>query len=172
MGGKATTRLSMKCKACGVIFHAIAYEVRSGKRKFCSLKCVSGGKFNGNYKGANKTNYQRKRESIARHPKKHVCRRRFEHGLKTGKIKRQPCFACGKLTVEAHHWDYTKPLDVFWLCRPHHVAAHNGRLILPLPSAPILPPGRWGVDGSKGKTTSKPLQRPKTEQASRVGKPF
>lgn len=31
----------------------------------------------------------------------------------------QPCSACGK-KAEAHHNDYTKPLEIVWLCRQHH----------------------------------------------------
>lgn len=36
-----------------------------------------------------------------------------------------PCEICGSLEVEAHHDDYSKPLDVRWLCRVHHLAIHN-----------------------------------------------
>lgn len=31
----------------------------------------------------------------------------------------QPCVACGA-NAEAHHPDYSKPLDVIWVCRGHH----------------------------------------------------
>lgn len=34
------------------------------------------------------------------------------------------CSVCGSLTVEAHHDDYAKPLDVRWLCREHHREHH------------------------------------------------
>lgn len=44
--------------------------------------------------------------------------------LKSGKIFKQPCFVCGE-TAEAHHPDYSRPLDVVWLCPPHHRQAHN-----------------------------------------------
>src|SRR5262245_57418077 len=39
--------------------------------------------------------------------------------LKRGKIKRQPCEVCGS-TAQMHHDDYSRPLEVRWLCRPHH----------------------------------------------------
>ena len=43
--------------------------------------------------------------------------------LKSGKIFKQPCFVCGS-AAEAHHPDYSRPLDVVWLCPPHHCQAH------------------------------------------------
>jgi len=41
------------------------------------------------------------------------------------KLERQPCEVCGDLNVHAHHDDYSKPLDVRWLCRSHHGAVHR-----------------------------------------------
>ena len=43
--------------------------------------------------------------------------------LLAGKISRLPCFICGERS-EAHHPDYSMPLDVVWLCPPHHKQAH------------------------------------------------
>jgi hypothetical protein len=34
----------------------------------------------------------------------------------------QPCEVCGATKVEKHHPDYSKPLEVRWLCREHHLA--------------------------------------------------
>jgi len=31
------------------------------------------------------------------------------------------------MKAEAHHGDYTKPLEVQWLCKEHHWAHHNER---------------------------------------------
>jgi hypothetical protein len=45
------------------------------------------------------------------------------YAIKTGRISPLPCFVCGK-KAEAHHPDYTSPLDVVWLCAAHHKAAH------------------------------------------------
>jgi hypothetical protein len=38
-----------------------------------------------------------------------------------GKLSPQPCEVCGSLEVEMHHDDYSKPLQVRWFCRPHHL---------------------------------------------------
>jgi ribosomal protein S27AE len=42
-----------------------------------------------------------------------------------GKLQKQPCELCGDTNVEAHHDDYTKRMEVRWLCVPHHKALHR-----------------------------------------------
>jgi hypothetical protein len=44
--------------------------------------------------------------------------------LKRGKIVRRGCEVCGA-RAQMHHDDYDKPLEVRWLCRPHHLAHHQ-----------------------------------------------
>jgi len=44
--------------------------------------------------------------------------------IKRGKISKGFCF-CGKPGEEAHHEDYSKPLEVIWLCREHHIEKHS-----------------------------------------------
>lgn len=38
-----------------------------------------------------------------------------------GKIVRQPCEVCGAALAEKHHDDYSKPLQLRWFCRRHHL---------------------------------------------------
>ena len=38
------------------------------------------------------------------------------------------CEVCGEVNVHGHHYDYTKPLDVKWLCPLHHVREHSKQL--------------------------------------------
>lgn len=54
----------------------------------------------------------------------------------TGKLRQQPCEVCGATVADAHHDDYSAPLEIRWLCRRHHTAWHaehgeapNGRAI-------------------------------------------
>ena len=43
-----------------------------------------------------------------------------------GNIAVQPCSVCGIVeNVEAHHKDYSRPLDVVWLCSQHHGELHR-----------------------------------------------
>lgn len=41
-----------------------------------------------------------------------------------GKLIPKPCEVCGEAEVQMHHEDYTKPLDVRWLCKIHHAEHH------------------------------------------------
>lgn len=44
--------------------------------------------------------------------------------LRRGKILRESCRVCGA-HAQMHHPDYSKPLYIIWLCRPHHPAIHS-----------------------------------------------
>lgn len=49
-----------------------------------------------------------------------------QRGLKSGALTRQACEVCGHPKTDAHHDDYSAPLQVRWLCRQHHTRLHNG----------------------------------------------
>lgn len=53
------------------------------------------------------------------------CRAKSGVYLRRGKITRKPCEACGSEKSQMHHHDYTKPLDVTWLCRKCHITEHG-----------------------------------------------
>lgn len=44
--------------------------------------------------------------------------------VRQGKIKRQPCEICQEPEAQGHHFDYSKPLEVRWLCPKHHREEH------------------------------------------------
>jgi len=60
------------------------------------------------------------KQQRAKYPEKNRARAHVSYAIRTGNIKRQPCEACGSLKSQAHHEDYSRPLDVRWLCFPHH----------------------------------------------------
>jgi hypothetical protein len=45
--------------------------------------------------------------------------------IRSGKLVRGLCEVCGAAKPEAHHDDYSKPLDVRWLCSKHHKQLHR-----------------------------------------------
>lgn len=47
--------------------------------------------------------------------------------VKRGKVQKGICEICGSERAEAHHEDYTRPLEVHWLCRDHHLELHNAK---------------------------------------------
>lgn len=59
-----------------------------------------------------------------RYPLKYKAKNAVSNAVAAGKLKSLPCLHCGALKTEAHHPDYSKPLDVLWLCRPCHVKEH------------------------------------------------
>ena len=58
-----------------------------------------------------------------RHREKLLAHNAVTYALKMGRLLRQPCWVCGEV-AQAHHPDYDRPLDVVWLCDPHHKQAH------------------------------------------------
>jgi len=54
-----------------------------------------------------------------------ACHSAVTKALKNGSLKKQPCAVCGTTDeVHAHHGDYSRPLDVVWLCPNHHAEKH------------------------------------------------
>lgn len=56
-------------------------------------------------------------------PEKVRARRKLGKAVKAGKIQRQPC-PCGNPKSHGHHEDYSKPLEVTWLCASCHGKLH------------------------------------------------
>ncbi len=50
--------------------------------------------------------------------------------IQSGRLQRQRCEVCGIADAHAHHPDYSRPLDVQWLCRKHHKQEHSRLLRL------------------------------------------
>lgn len=55
-------------------------------------------------------------------PEQHRAHQALGYAIKTGKVVREPCEVCGAEPAEGHHEDYSKPLEVRWLCPVHHRA--------------------------------------------------
>lgn len=47
--------------------------------------------------------------------------------ISNGKLKKMACEKCGDRNVAAHHPDYSKPLEVVWLCPQCHMQLHHGK---------------------------------------------
>jgi hypothetical protein len=79
--------------------------------------------------------YLKSRHSVVRgknvHMKNHAATE-VSRALKNGELIPEPCYECTKNGIEscaedteAHHCDYSRPLEVVWLCKKHHRAAHG-----------------------------------------------
>lgn len=56
---------------------------------------------------------------------KHEARWKVSNAVTSGRLVRQPCEVCGAHRSQAHHPDYSRPLDVKWLCAIHPRAEHT-----------------------------------------------
>lgn len=96
----------INCASCGEAF--LAY----GQRKMCP-PCKKADRLS------------------RRNAQKHAAQRAVKDAVRTGALVRQPCIRCTEEgrkqrgTSHGHHEDYSKPLEVIWLCPFHHVKRHE-----------------------------------------------
>lgn len=65
-----------------------------------------------------------KRNYTLRNPNKKIAARMVNNAIRDNRLQKLPCIHCGK-KAQAHHPDYSKPLDVIWLCSKHHAEEHK-----------------------------------------------
>lgn len=69
-----------------------------------------------------------------RNPAGWTAHKHVANAKRRGELVPEPCEICGA-RAEAHHPDYSKPLEVRWLCRRHHVRWHADRRRKAAPAA-------------------------------------
>lgn len=74
--------------------------------------------------GAATVHQLRNRKYALTHPERASAKRAVMTEVRSGRLVRQPCEICGA-AAQAHHDDYSKPLDVIWLCPNHHGERHR-----------------------------------------------
>lgn len=71
---------------------------------------------------------ERRRAELRADPenyRKMLAKGRVCSAVRDGRLTRAPCERCGGTEdIEGHHPDYSKPLEVEWLCRACHRALH------------------------------------------------
>ena len=76
-----------------------------------------------------KANPEKVREGKKRwrelNPEKISAQAKARRAMLRGELVKEPCEICGTTKVHMHHDDYTKPLEVRWLCVEHHGVAHR-----------------------------------------------
>ncbi len=80
------------------------------------------------YKTAAGVDYLRRKARRGVSNGRNAVRMRVVYALRTGRLKRMPCEVCGETKAQAHHDDYSKPLDVRWLCQKHHLQHHKAEI--------------------------------------------
>jgi len=72
------------------------------------------------------TPWERKKRSLENNPIRLAAMKIYKYAVRHGKLVRGPCAVCGTTEgIDGHHTDYTQPLNVVWLCKPHHREEHR-----------------------------------------------
>jgi len=74
-------------------------------------------------KTASKSNPETNKLWIKRNQHKRRAHNVVSNALRDGRLHRHPCCICGN-KAQAHHEDYSKPLEVIWFCPKHHGQHH------------------------------------------------
>jgi hypothetical protein len=57
---------------------------------------------------------------------KYLAQKVVENAVLADKLSAKPCEVCGSENlIHAHHDDYSKPMEVMWLCPTHHKQRHR-----------------------------------------------
>lgn len=125
---RRTKTTPVVCRECSLEFDAVVYELSRGGGKFCSRICQRTFQARCNaalMKGDLTQAEMNARSRAATPPEVKVAHHAVEWAIERGELTRQPCEVCGATRVDAHHDDYSRPLDVRWLCRGHHLQIHR-----------------------------------------------
>lgn len=115
------TFLHFTCEHCGVRFQRVLKEARRRPCRFCSRTCYLA--VAANHFAAMFVTALNSPSTAVRKLVRHKVRR----ALKSGRLVKKNCEHCSSdLRVEAHHVDYSQPLQVVWLCRFCHKKLHHG----------------------------------------------
>jgi ribosomal protein S27AE len=72
---------------------------------------------------AQKLKHQRTRRFL--YPEKYKANSSVNNLIRNSQLKKKPCEICGNRTTEAHHNDYSKPLEIVWVCKRCHNGLHG-----------------------------------------------
>ena len=114
----STTGWDYWCKNCRKIIdskHSRTPEYRAKKKLFRVAHRES----------ENARGLRRKATEKVKKPNAVSARDKLGRAVRDGKITKCPCVVCGNSRSHGHHSDYTKPLEVIWLCALHHREEHE-----------------------------------------------
>jgi len=141
-------KLQSWCRQCIAAYHKVYQKTETGKvvnarkvRRYLSTpegraesskaarryrQSPAGKKYNKEYRQS-EISKEAREKYCQKNPERIKSRSAVSHAIRDGKLVRpETCSKCGSPGfIEAHHEDYTKSLDVNWLCKECHIARHQ-----------------------------------------------
>jgi len=117
------------CDRCGVI-HPLRTS-KSGKSKYrrCPVKrAEQGRRYRAKHPDKVKETSRRMRTNhrwYNLNREQRLARNAVTKALEEGRMQKQPCAVCGDMNAHAHHENYSRKMDVTWLCSFHHGERHR-----------------------------------------------
>lgn len=125
-------RLRSFCKPCCSLDSMKYHRANPERYKAASLRYNQRNreKVNEVTKLWQRNNVEKVKETTRRYREKYPEKRRAQNAVNNailaGKLTRKPCEICGSTNkIHGHHEDYSRLLDVVWLCPVHHRARHR-----------------------------------------------
>lgn len=72
----------------------------------------------------NRQSHDYLRKYREKYPRKYKAHNIVNNAIRDKKLFKEPCEVCGNENSVAHHDDYSKPLNIRWLCQAHHKQWH------------------------------------------------
>lgn len=131
IGLSLSKKVHFNCDYCGKESSDKPSHYKRTKRHFCSRICYS--LYRRDFLPKEEQHAYGNGYSKEERQARRKARTILNHAIRDGKLKRKPCQVCGE-KAEAHHDDYSKPLEVKWFCfkhhREHHKKAHDNPELL------------------------------------------
>lgn len=124
--GRTRQSVNIKAMRLGIILPD-ALKLQIAQKKASENLVHKSGELNPNWKGGKKPNIYYKKRSVEKYKDRELCRSKTRSKIRSGEIKKMPCVVCGDQKSESHHEDYSKPYEIIWLCRKHHIDADKKR---------------------------------------------
>lgn len=102
-------------------------KIRKQQREYSELNREKVREYNRSYRNRNFEKFKEShRKSCEKYPERYKARKMLNYAIEYGYITRKErCERCEIfLKTEAHHPDYSKPLEVVWMCKSCHTKEH------------------------------------------------
>ena len=121
--------MDKQCKICGSLKAPTDFYANDKTCKVCRCAKV---RANRAAKIDHYREYERKRgyhgnglnDARKKYPNQYKAQTAVNNAIRDGRLQAKSCQVCGCEITHAHHDDYSKPLDVRWLCPRHHNEWH------------------------------------------------